>query len=53
MRTQLTHSIYQQTRMAKGFGFYGVRKGQRPGIYLSWAECESQVKGFPVCHMLF
>ncbi|MCC2248877.1 ribonuclease H family protein [Virgibacillus sp. AGTR] len=26
--------------------FYTVRKGRRPGVYNSWAECEAQVKGF-------
>ncbi|GBN10407.1 Ribonuclease H1 [Araneus ventricosus] len=28
-------------------GFYAVRVGRRPGIYMTWAECEVQVKGFP------
>ncbi|WP_078598543.1 viroplasmin family protein [Evansella clarkii] len=27
--------------------YYTVRKGRNPGVYSSWAECESQVKGFP------
>jgi ribonuclease HI len=26
--------------------YYVVWKGRNPGIYLSWAECEAQVKGF-------
>lgn len=26
--------------------FYAVRKGITPGIYTTWAECESNVKGF-------
>ena len=26
--------------------FYAVRKGVRPGIYYTWAECESLVKYF-------
>lgn len=26
--------------------FYTVRKGRKPGVYDSWAECEAQVKGF-------
>lgn len=26
--------------------FYAVKKGRKPGIYLSWSECEAQVKGF-------
>eukprot|EP00956_Cyclotella_meneghiniana_P010870 scaffold15231_cov66-Cyclotella_meneghiniana.AAC.8 len=31
---------------SKGPKFYAVAKGRNPGIYNSWAECESQVKGF-------
>ncbi|CAG8764851.1 15147_t:CDS:2, partial [Racocetra persica] len=27
-------------------GYYAVRKDRKPGIYLTWEECESQVKGF-------
>lgn len=26
--------------------YYGVKKGRNPGIYLSWNECEKEVKGF-------
>lgn len=26
--------------------FYAVKNGRKTGIYLSWAECEEQVKGF-------
>lgn len=26
--------------------FYAVKKGKHTGIYLSWEECEEQVKGF-------
>ncbi|GAE26346.1 ribonuclease HI-related protein 3 [Halalkalibacter wakoensis JCM 9140] len=26
--------------------YYVVWKGRKPGIYLTWAECEAQVKGF-------
>lgn len=26
--------------------FYGVRKGNAPGVYSSWSECEREVKGF-------
>ncbi|CAK5264469.1 unnamed protein product [Mycena citricolor] len=26
--------------------WYAVRNGRRPGLYNSWPECESQVKGF-------
>lgn len=25
--------------------FYAVRKGLRPGIYTTWAECQEQTKG--------
>lgn len=37
-----------QKPMAKGsnIGFYAVRKGRKPGVYATWAECEEQVKGF-------
>lgn len=28
-------------------GYYAVRKGHKPGIYLTWDECEAQVKSFP------
>lgn len=27
--------------------YYGVKVGRVPGVYLTWAECEKQVKGFP------
>lgn len=27
--------------------FYAVRKGLVPGVYLTWPECEQNVKGFP------
>ena len=26
--------------------YYAVKKGRKPGIYGTWAECETQVKGF-------
>ena len=26
--------------------FYAVRNGRVPGIYMTWADCEKQVKGF-------
>ena len=33
--------------MAKGkTKFYAVAAGRKPGIYLTWPECERQVKGF-------
>ncbi len=30
-----------------GKKYYAVKKGLVPGIYLSWEECEKNVKGFP------
>lgn len=27
--------------------YYAVRKGRKPGIYRSWAECQDQVSGYP------
>lgn len=46
----LKHTIGSQNLdlMAKGSkaGFYAVRKGNEPGIYATWPECEAQVKGF-------
>lgn len=27
--------------------FYAVKKGNKPGIYKSWPECQEQVKGYP------
>lgn len=32
--------------MGKKQKYYVVWRGQQPGIYLSWEECEKQVKGF-------
>ena len=26
--------------------FYAVRNGRKTGIFLTWEECEQQVKGF-------
>ena len=26
--------------------YYAVRRGYRPGLYLSWADCEQQVRGY-------
>ncbi|KAJ3506268.1 hypothetical protein NLJ89_g6967 [Agrocybe chaxingu] len=34
------------SKKSKG-GFYAVRRGRVPGIYMTWPECEAQVKGFP------
>lgn len=27
--------------------YYGVKEGNMPGVYETWAECEKQVKGYP------
>ena len=27
--------------------FYAVKKGRKPGIYMSWDACKAQVMGFP------
>ena len=27
--------------------YYAVRVGLTPGIYLTWPDCERQVKGYP------
>lgn len=27
--------------------FYAVRKGKKPGIYMSWDMCKQQTEGFP------
>ena len=27
--------------------YYGVQKGRSTGVFLSWAECQKQVTGFP------
>lgn len=27
--------------------YYAVKKGKTPGIYMSWADCQAQVTGFP------
>ena len=27
--------------------FYAVKAGVKPGIYLTWKECENNTKGFP------
>lgn len=32
--------------MAKN-NFYAVRQGRQTGIFMSWGECEKQVKGYP------
>ncbi|CAG8836292.1 12191_t:CDS:2, partial [Racocetra persica] len=28
-------------------GYYAIRKGRKPGIYLTWDECKVQVNKFP------
>lgn len=33
--------------MAPGGAYYAVQKGRKPGIYLSWSECQAQVSQYP------
>lgn len=33
--------------MAKSKKYYVVWEGHRPGVYDSWAECQTQIKNFP------
>lgn len=33
--------------MPKGKFYYAVRKGLKPGVYISWDECKTQVDKFP------
>ncbi|KAG0558244.1 hypothetical protein KC19_10G013900 [Ceratodon purpureus] len=35
-----------ESRARLGTKFYAVRKGRRPGIYFSWADCSREVTGF-------
>ncbi|GAA5842167.1 hypothetical protein JCM3766R1_000024 [Sporobolomyces carnicolor] len=30
-------------------GFYAVRVGREPGVYLTWEQCSAQVKGYSGC----
>lgn len=32
---------------APKLAYYAVRRGHQPGIYFSWEDCLSQIKGFP------
>ncbi|KAG6331721.1 hypothetical protein ID866_7371 [Astraeus odoratus] len=32
---------------ASNSGYYAVRKGREPGIYLTWEDCQAQVNAFP------
>ena len=34
-------------KAARSPKFYAVARGVTPGVYRTWAECESQVKGYP------
>lgn len=38
----LKNSIFSSPKMP----FYAVAKGRTPGIFMTWADCEAQVKGF-------
>lgn len=39
------NTIYNSVTLSK-MPFYAVAKGKAPGIFLSWPDCEAQVKGF-------
>ncbi|GFT26969.1 ribonuclease H1 [Nephila pilipes] len=41
-----TACVRTKVKMPKP-GFYAVRCGRTPGVYMTWSECEAQVKGFP------
>ncbi|KAG6811158.1 hypothetical protein H0H92_008744 [Tricholoma furcatifolium] len=32
---------------AKGQKFYAVQRGRQTGVFLTWADCEQQTKGYP------
>ena len=36
----------QCERGTAGTAFYAVSRGRNPGVYYSWSDCQSQVKGF-------
>lgn len=40
-------SIFKALKMGRKGGYYAVRTGRKTGIFQTWAECESYVKGFP------
>ncbi|GFW59445.1 ribonuclease H1 [Trichonephila clavipes] len=44
------NTVYVRTKVKVKMpkpGFYAVRCGRKPGVYMTWSECEAQVKGFP------
>ena len=38
-------TFIKENQVAKKF--YAVRKGRKPGVYMTWDECKEQVDGFP------
>ncbi|XP_028164561.1 ribonuclease H1-like [Ostrinia furnacalis] len=38
----INKNVYKASKMP----FYAVAKGRTPGIFMNWADCEAQVKGF-------
>ncbi|KAK0045493.1 ribonuclease H1 [Biomphalaria pfeifferi] len=40
-------TYFFETMSKSGQFFYAVKRGRVPGVYLSWHECEKQIKGFP------
>lgn len=39
--------IYNQPLIISKMPFYAVAKGRTAGIFMTWPDCEAQVKGFP------
>ncbi|KAJ0181330.1 hypothetical protein K1T71_003415 [Dendrolimus kikuchii] len=42
LKTSIKHSVFGFTKMP----YYAVAKGRTAGIFMTWPECEAQVKGF-------
>ncbi|RUS91353.1 hypothetical protein EGW08_000870 [Elysia chlorotica] len=47
LRTACRSCLLLLTMPKSGPWFYAVKHGKVPGVYNTWPECESQVKGFP------
>lgn len=39
--------LYSAPLLISKMPFYAVAKGRTPGIFMTWPDCEAQVKGFP------
>lgn len=38
--------VWSEIRFMAKKKYYAVKSGLKPGIYMTWAECEAQIKGF-------